>query len=69
MREIFYWFGFRQTYPKPRGEVVLCGPFHSYDEAKRDRENSKEWDCEVGIPFSAATREDAWKQVKTYMSL
>jgi len=48
---------------------VLCGPFHSYEEAKRDRKDSKEWDCEVGIPFSAATREDAWKQVKTYMSL
>lgn len=47
--------------------LLLCGPFRSYEEAKRNREDSKEWDCEVGIPFRAANREEALQQVRTHM--
>lgn len=47
--------------------LLLCGPFRSYEEAKRNREDSKEWDCEVGIPFRAANREEALQRVRTHM--
>ncbi|MFZ2958930.1 MAG: hypothetical protein WA705_18735 [Candidatus Ozemobacteraceae bacterium] len=67
MNKELYWYGFRQTQPPPAGEIAISGPFESYDEAKVNRENSKAWDCQVGIPFSAPTKEDAMKRVKPYM--
>lgn len=67
MNKEFFWYGFRQTRPSPVGGIVICGPFKTYDEAKRDRENSKDWDCQVGIPFNASSKDEAMKQVKTFM--
>lgn len=67
MDTVSYWYGFRQTSPAPAGEIVICGPFRDYEEAKRDRENSKAWDCQVGIPFPASTKEEAMKLVKPFM--
>ena len=54
-----YWFGFRQTHPKPPGRAIACGPYKSYEEAKLEREKAKAWDCSVSIPFVAKTKEDA----------
>jgi len=65
MNEDYYWYGFRQM--GPPGEIVICGPFKSYDEAKRDRENSKAPDCQVGIPFNAPSKDEAMKRVKAFM--
>lgn len=60
-----YWYGFRQM--RPPGEIVICGPFDSHDEAIRDREISKASDCQVGIPFTASSKEVALKRVTTFM--
>lgn len=51
----YYWF--RQTTPKPPGGWVLCGPFETYERAKRDRDNSKAWDAELGTSFSVSNEE------------
>lgn len=32
-----YWFGFKQTSPKPSGKTIVCGPYSSYDKAKKER--------------------------------
>lgn len=67
MNTDYYWYGFRQTQPPPAGEIVICGPFKTLEDAKRDRENSKAWDCQVGVPFVAATKEEAVKRGKPFM--
>lgn len=54
-----YFYKFRQTSPKPPGAWVLCGPFESYEAAKADRQNSKQWDCELTSVFSASSKADA----------
>jgi hypothetical protein len=63
-----WWFGFRQTSPKPPGQAIACGPFGSYDEAKGERERSKAWDCEVSIPYSATSKEEADEKAKQFLS-
>jgi hypothetical protein len=55
----YHWF--RQTTPKAAGGWVLCGAFETYEDARRDRENSKAWDAELSTPFSVSSREDAEK--------
>jgi hypothetical protein len=54
-----YWFGFRQISPKPPGVAVPCGPYNSFDEAKKERERMKAWDSAVSTPFTADTHEEA----------
>lgn len=68
MEEKKYWFGFKQTLPKPPGHAIVCGPYNSRDEAMRERENSKAWDCEVSIPFIAASKQEAEEIAKRYLS-
>jgi hypothetical protein len=63
-----YWFGFRQTYPTPPGSVVVCGPYDSYEEAKIEREKAKAWDCSVSIPFTANSKEEAFKIAEKWTS-
>ena len=67
MNTELYWYGFKQVRPSPVSEVVICGPFNSYEEAKRDRENSKAWDCQLGVPFKASSKEKALKGVQSTM--
>lgn len=62
-----WWFGFRQTSPKPPGQAIACGPYESYDKAKAERESSKTWDCEVSIPYSAISKEEAEEKAKQYL--
>ena len=54
-----YWFGFRTIFPKPAGSGIACGPYDTYEEAKLERSKAKEWDCEVSIPYTAETKEEA----------
>ena len=63
-----WWFGFRQTSPKPPGQAIACGPYESYDKAKAERENSKAWDCEVSISYSASSKEEAEEKANQYLS-
>lgn len=63
-----YWFGFRQTTPHPPGQVIACGPYTSYEQAKLERERSKAWDCEVSIPFTATTPQEADETAKRYLA-
>ncbi len=62
-----WWFGFRQTTPKPPGQAVACGPFDSYEIAKSERERSKAWDCEVSVPYASISKEEAEKKAKQIM--
>lgn len=61
--ETFYWFGFRQI----AGEIVVGGPFNSWEEAKIARSRAKAGDCQVSIPFIAPTKEEAIKEAKVHM--
>ena len=54
-----YYFGFRQTIPRPPGQWVLCGPYNSSEEAKLEREKAKAPDCQVTVPFIANTLDEA----------
>lgn len=54
-----YYYGFRQTFPRPPGRWVSCGPFDTYDLAMSDRRRSKQWDCELTEVFEAASQQDA----------
>jgi hypothetical protein len=54
-----YWFGFRQISPKPPGRAVPCGPYHSREDAMRERERMKAWDAAVSVPFTAQSEEEA----------
>jgi len=63
-----YWFGFRQTTPRPPGQAIACGPYDSYEQAKLERERSKAWDCEVSIPFAAANQQEADDTAKRYLA-
>ena len=54
-----YWFGFRQTTPKPPGSAVPCGPYDSYEEALQERTKAKAWDCAVSTPFQASSKSEA----------
>ena len=64
---ILFWFGFKQTIPSPPGNVILCGPYNTYDEAKKERENAKQWDCEVSAPFAAKSEDEALKKAQRLM--
>lgn len=68
MSEGKWWFGFRQTSPKPLGQAIACGPYESYKKAKVERQNSKAWDCEVSIPYSASSKEEAEEKAKQFLS-
>ena len=57
-----YWFGFRQIFPEPPGQWIVCGPYSSYEEAMKEREKSKAWDCEVTAVFSANDEREAQKK-------
>ena len=46
-----YWFGFRQTYPEPPGGIVVCGPFNSLEEAKTEREKTRQTICHFEPSF------------------
>ena len=61
-----YWFGFRQTYPKPPGKAIACGPYDSYEEAKKERNQSKAWDCNVSVPFIADTKKEAEEKAERF---
>ena len=61
-----WWFGFRQTTPKPPGQAIACGPYESYEKAKDERERSKAWDCEV--PYSASSQEEAEGKAKQVLA-
>ena len=67
MNEELYWYGFKQVRPSSIGDIVICGPFNSYEEAKWDRENSKAWDCQLGVPFKASSEKEALKGVQSTM--
>ena len=62
-----FWFGFRQTHPGPPSQAIACGPYASYDEAKRERESAKKWDCDVSIPFAASTKAEAEAKARRMM--
>ena len=66
MSEGRYWFGFRQTIPSPPGKDIACGPYNSREEANREREKSKAWDCRVSIVFVADTKEEAEKKAEEW---
>lgn len=53
-----YWYWYRQTNPPPPGSWVIAGPYSSMAAAKAACEFDKR-DGDVGIPFSADTREEA----------
>ncbi|MDR4305946.1 hypothetical protein IHQ68_04815 [Chelatococcus sambhunathii] len=55
------WYWYRQTKGGRPGAWVICGPFTEERKAKADRERDKQ-DGDVGIVFSAPTREEALKQ-------
>lgn len=57
--EAKWWFKFRQIIPRPPGGWVVCGPYSTYEEAKRARESAKAYDAEVTVPFSAASKDEA----------
>jgi len=63
-----WWFGFRQTIPKPPGQAIAYGPYESYDKAKTERKRSKARDCEVSIPFAASSKDEAEEKAKKYLS-
>lgn len=63
-----WWFGFRQTIPKPPGQAIACGPYESYDKAKAERKRTKASDCEVSIPFTASSKDEAEEKAKKYLS-
>ena len=54
-----WYFAFRQTSPRPPGVWIACGPYDSYARASQERNQSKAWDCEVSVPYSAASKEEA----------
>lgn len=62
-----YWFGFRQTIPKPPGSIVVCGPYKSLQEATLARHNAKAWDASVSEPFTAASKADAAARAEALM--
>lgn len=64
MAEESYWFGFRQTVPKPPGKAVACGPYKTWSDAKREREKAKAPDCDVSVPFTASSKEEAEKKAE-----
>ncbi len=39
MSDVKYWFGFKQTFPKPPGQAIPCGPYDTYEIAKRERKS------------------------------
>jgi hypothetical protein len=57
--DIRWYFAFRQTVPRPPGKWIACGPYDSYQQALDERRRTKQWDCEVSIPYSAASKKDA----------
>ena len=63
-----WWFGFRQTTPKPPGQAIARGPYESYEKAKDERERSKAWDCEVSVPYSASSQEEAEGKAKQVLA-
>jgi hypothetical protein len=63
-----YWFGFKQTIPKPPGQAIPCGPYETYEIAKIEREKAKAWDCEVSIPFLAESKDEAAELAKKHMA-
>jgi hypothetical protein len=68
MSEGKWWFGFRQTSPKPLGQAIACGPYESYEKAKVEREKSKAWDCGVSILYSDSSKEEAVERAKHFLS-
>lgn len=63
-----YYFGFRQIIPKPPGQAVAYGPYGTFEDAIKARDFEKHnYDCEVSIPFSASTKEEADKKAKHFM--
>ena len=61
-----YWFGFRQTIPRPPGKWVICGPYSSHEEAMKERERSKAWDAEVTLVFIADNEKEAQERIKFF---
>lgn len=51
-----YWYWYRQTTPAPPGAWVICGPYSSKDAAMSARGFDKQ-DGNVGVPFSASSKE------------
>lgn len=61
--DVRYYYGFRQTTPKPPGQWVLCGGKSNYDEAKAEYNNSKAWDCELSPLIGYQSREEAQSHI------
>ena len=57
--KVEWYFGFRQTSPKPPAQWIACGPYDSYEKAAKERHRAKAWDCEVSVPYSATSKEEA----------
>lgn len=61
-----YYFGFRQTIPPPPGSWVIKGPYKTYDKALSVRENAKEYDAQVTVPFVASSEKEANERVHLF---
>lgn len=61
--DVQFWFGFRQTSPKPPGTAVVCGPYKSLKEASSERDKMRAWDAALSVPFTAKSREEAESRV------
>lgn len=61
--DVRYYYGFRQTTPKPPTQWILCGGERSHDEMKAEHANSNVWDCELSPLFASPSREEAQHRI------
>ena len=61
-----YWFGCRQISPEPPDEAIACGPYDTKEEALRERDRARKWNCRVTIVFTAETEEEAGKKAEEW---
>lgn len=67
MAETDWWFGFRQTLPRPPGQAIAVGPFGSYEDAERESTRSRAWDCDVSAPYAARSKDEAEARAKVIL--
>lgn len=62
-----WWFGFRQTHPRPPSRAMALGPYSSFEEAARESEKeARDWHCQVSIPFTAKTKDEAREKAEHF---
>lgn len=61
-----YWFGFRQIHPSSLGKWVPCGPYSSYEEAMKERNEAKVLDSQVTTVFVASNKEEVKEKSKFF---